>query len=178
MVGCSPDSAKALAERYIQAVGHHVHETLTIMSEAEWLERTTPPFQNNETIGNSRLTRIDAAIAVGEARNELLDSADPTLRRCYDHLQKAKAHMHEEDDQTAVSIYKAMEELETCFGGKEKAEAQLGRQFKDVKRAANDSRHTKGKFEPMSSPPASLVGSAEEVIRKYESWLLATSCSG
>lgn len=169
---CSPDSARALAKKYVRALGKRLLTVPLLITESEWIARTTPPFQGNMTVLSDREDQNRVVTAVSEARNELLASAHATLRRCYDHLQDAREHEGQTNNQTAVSVYQAMEELGKRFGGDEEAAAELGKQFKDVKRAANEERHIEGKFEPMSNPPASLVGAAVEVIREYERYLL------
>lgn len=172
---CSPEAAKALAEKYVDVLGKRLAMAAALITEAEWSARTTPPFGANMTISSTRQDRSRVARAVREARNELLASADEALRRCYDYRQDA--HQHVNTAEAVYAIYKAMEVLEERFGNEQKAVAKLGKQFKAVKRAANEQRHIEGKWEPMLNPPASLVGSAEEVIKQYERYLLMNTSS-
>lgn len=171
---CSPDSAKVLAQKYVDALGKRLLMTPALLTEEDWLRRTTPPFQGNITISSNREDRDRLKRAIREAREELLATDDDVLRRCYGHLQDAREHMNSATNQTTVSVYKAMEELKRAFGGEGKAVRELGNQFKVVGRFANVERHVVGKFEPMPQPSASLLGRALEVIRKYEQYLLAT----
>jgi len=41
---CCPDSARSLAEKYVETLAKHLVRPLTLITEAEWLERTAPPF--------------------------------------------------------------------------------------------------------------------------------------
>lgn len=169
---CSPDSARVLAEKYVGALGKRLLTVPVLITEAEWIARTTPPFQGYSTVLSDREDQNRIVTAVSEARNELLASADEALRRCYNYLQDAHEHMNEATDQTSVSAYKALEELEQSFGGEAEAVAALGKEFKVAKRVANQPRHIEGKYELMPNPPASPLGLATNVIRSYERYLL------
>jgi len=72
-----------------------------------------------------RQDRDRARRAVREARNELLQSADPRLRRCYDHLQDAVEHQMKPSpsgERTAYhDVYMAMEVLIERFGSQKEA---------------------------------------------------------
>lgn len=169
---CSPDSAKSLAEKYVKTLAKHLATVLTLMTEAEWLQRTAPPFGKMTTFYSKREDRGRVVSAVREARNELLASEDKTLRRCYDFLQDALERMCTINDEAAYDAYKAIEVLEERFGGEKKAVAALGNILKKAKTAANEKRHIpeKGQLQPKAS-----VGSVEltrQVVRKYERYLL------
>src|SRR5262245_51007328 len=69
-------SAKALAEKYVEALRKRLGMPSTLMTEEEWLKRTTPPFPLMRTISTNREDRSHVARAVREARNELLASED------------------------------------------------------------------------------------------------------
>ena len=168
---CSLDSARSLAEKYVETLAKHLLMPLTLITEAEWLERTAPPFGKMTTFVN-REDRSRVVSAVREARNELLASEDKDLRRCYDYLQDARERMYTLNDEAAYDAYKAIEVLKERFGDEGKAVAALGNIFKKAKRATNEKRHIpkKGHLQPKAS-----VGSVEltrEVIRKYERYLL------
>ncbi len=170
---CSPNLAKALAQRYVEALGKRLLMTPILMTESEWLIRTGPPYGGNSKIKSDKEDQDRIKMALQEARDELLVTGDEVLRRCYGHLQKAHEHMHADTDQTAVSVYKMIEELESAFGDSEKnAEVALGCKFKKVKQQANKNRHREGKFDPIGNPFALLLGEATDVVRKYERYLL------
>ena len=102
---CSPDSAKSLAEKYVKTLAKHLATALTLMTEAEWLQRTAPPFGKMTTFYSKREDRGRVVSAVREARNELLASEDKTLRRCYDFLQDALERMYTINDEAAYDAY-------------------------------------------------------------------------
>jgi hypothetical protein len=170
---CSQDSAEALAEKYVEALGKCLGMPPHLMTEAEWLKRTTPPFGRMMTISTNREDRNHVASAMREARTAMLTPEDETLRRCYDHLQEAREYMLLHNDEGAhFAAYKAMEALEMAFGGEVKAIAALGETFKVAKTAANSKRHIPEKVQrqPKASMPA--VELVAGVIRKYERYLL------
>lgn len=170
---CSPDSAKALAEKYVETLAKHLVMPLTLMEESEWMLRTTPPCRPMRAISANRedLSRVRVSSAVREARTELLASADEALRRCYDLIQNAHECMNTPNDQGAYfAVYEAMEVLGEYFGNEEKAKAVLGNIFKKAKTAANAKRHHRKKGQPQ--PSAVVVEMATAVIRKYERYLL------
>lgn len=169
---CTPESAKALADKYVSALGKSPTMMAILLTKDEWLERTTPPLGRVVMIDCAQESRDETAKAVKSARNELLPDKDTTLRKVYDHFQDAREHVNPANDQTAFSIYKALEEMEENIGGEEKAVTALGKRFKKAKRAANDKRHREGKFAPTPNPSTSLVALAEEVLREYEQYLL------
>jgi hypothetical protein len=172
---CSSNAAKSLAERYVRTLGRLIVPPLSLITKAEFLARTSPPFGGQMT-GSSigRQDRDRARQAVRLARNELLASGDPWLRRCYDHLQDAREH---EMNPSAASertayhdVYMAMEVLIERFGGKEKAVAALGKCVEDAKRLANSKRHIK-KREQRPPPPGNPMALAIQAIRAYERYL-------
>ena len=169
----SPDSANALAVKYVEALGKGLLMTPTLMTEAEWLQRTTPPFGGNTTIFSNQGDWSQVANAVREARNELLTAADVTLRRCYDCLSDAQVCMHaHKNNEAAYAAYKAIEVLENRFGGEGAAVKILGKKLKQAKTAANKERHI---AEKTLSQPKSSIGTVEltkQVIQKYERYLL------
>ena len=146
--------------------------SLTPITEAEFLERTTPPFRILTTFPVNREDRSRVASAVREARNELLASADKALRQCYNYLQDAHESMNTLTDEPAYAAYKAMEVLVQQFGDEKKAVAVLGKTLKTAKRAANEARHIPKKGEPQPKASVQSVELAREVIRKYERYLL------
>jgi hypothetical protein len=167
---CSPDSAKSLAEKYVETLAKHLATSLTLITEAEWLQRTAPPFGKMTTLYGDR-DRDRVVNAVRDARNELLASEDKTLRGCYDYLQDARERMYTVIDEAAYDAYKAIELLEDRFGGERKAIAVLGKILKKAKTAANHKRHIPRK----GQQPKASVGSVEltrRVVRKYERYLL------
>src|SRR2546428_2818525 len=104
---CSPDSARALAEKYVETLVKHLPVMpLALISEEEFLERTRPPFGNMPTYSVNREDRTRVAGAVREARNELLASADTALRLCYNYLQDAHESMNTLTDEPAYAAYK------------------------------------------------------------------------
>ena len=95
------------------------------------------------------------ALAVREARNELLASADEALRRCYDYLQDAHEHANSLTVEAAYAAYKAMEVLIERFGGSRQAVAALGKTVAEAKRVANGARHIRRKDQPPTRGDAS-----------------------
>ena len=165
---CSPEAARALAEKYIAALKMPVF----LITEEEFLKRTTPPFGGvMRTLSINREGRRQAERAVREARNELLASANEALRRCYNYLQDAHERLYTGED-AAYAVYKAMEVLEERFGGEAKAIAALGKTLKEAKKAANEERHIPEKVKPQANASGRSVGLAREVIRAYERYLL------
>jgi len=170
---CSQDSAESLAEKYVEALRKCLGMPPHLMTEAEWLKRTTPPFGGMRTISTNREDRNHVARAVREARNELLASEDEALRRCYDLLQDAHERMHTPNDQGAYfAAYEAMEVLGEHFGNEKKAKAALGVIFKEAKTAANAKRHHQKKGQLQPQPSVVVVEMATKVIRNYERYLL------
>jgi hypothetical protein len=170
---CSQDSAEALAEKYVEALRKCLGMPPHLMTEAEWLKRTTPPFGGMMTISTNREDRSRVARAVREARNELLASEDEALRRCYDLLQDAHERMHTPNDQGAYfAVYEAMEVLGEHFDNEKKAKAALGVIFKEAKTAANAKRHNQKKGQPQPKPSVVVIEMATKVIRNYERYLL------
>ena len=172
---CSSDSAKALAEKYVETLAKHLVMPLTLMEESEWMLRTTPPCRPMRAISANRedLSRVRVSSAIREARTELLASADEALRRCYDLLQDAYERMHTPNDQGAYfAAYEAMEVLGEHFGNENKAIAALGNIFKKAKTAANAKRHHQKKGQLQPQPSVVVVEMATAVIRKYERYLL------
>jgi hypothetical protein len=123
---CSPVSARSLAEKYVETLAKHLATTLTLMTEDDWVLRTTPPLGRMMTLNIQRQDRGRAVRAVRNARNELLASEDRTLRKCYDYLQDALERVPPGNDEAAYDAYKASEVLEERFGGEKKAVAALG----------------------------------------------------
>jgi hypothetical protein len=169
---CSPDSAKSLAENYVNALAKHLAKPLSLTTEAEWLARTAPPFGNMTMIYDDREDRGRVVRAIREARNELLASEDETLRRCYNHLQDARERIYTANEDAAYDAYKAIEVLVERFGDEKKAIAALGKILKTAKTAANTKRHIpkKGRLQP--KPSVESVELTRQVIRKFERYLL------
>lgn len=170
---CSQDSAEALAKKYVEALGKCLGMCPHLITKAEWLKRTTPPFGGMRTISTNREDRNYVARAVREARTALLAPEDETLRRCYDHLQEAREHMRLLNEEGAcVAAYKAIEVLEERFGGEGKAVDALGKALKVAKTAANSKRHIpeRVRLQPMVS--VSAVELSADVIRNYERYVL------
>ncbi len=169
---CSPGSARALAEKYVETLAKRLVMSLALITEAEFLERTTPPFGSMMTFSVTREGRSRVASAVREARNELLASADKALRQCYNYLQDAHESMNTLTDEPAYAAYKAMEVLVEQFGDERKAVAALGKTLKEAKRAANEERHIPKEGQPQPKASVRSLELAKEVIRKYERYLL------
>jgi hypothetical protein len=171
---CSSAAASALAEKYVTSLGKRVVSPLALITEQEFLVRTTPPFGAMTTRSATREGRERIARAVREARNELLSAADETLRRCYEYFQDAREQINILDGKPAYEAYKALEVLEARFGSERNAIAVLGKVFKKAKRAANEPRHIPRKGLPQSRESASLesVELVRETIRAYERYLL------
>jgi hypothetical protein len=169
---CSPDSAKSLAEKYVKALAKHLGKPLNLLTEAEWLARTVPPFGKMTTIYVDREDRGRVARAVKQARNELLASEDEALRRCYDYLQDAHERPPAVSAEAAYDAYKAIEVLEGRFGDERKAVDALGNILKKAKRAANEKRHIPEKIRLQSKASVGPVELTRQVIRKFERYLL------
>jgi hypothetical protein len=171
---CSLESVKVLAEKYVETLATHLVMLLSLMTEAEWMKRTTPPFGNNMTmLCDNRRDPSRVMSAVRAARNELLPLEDETLRRCYDHLQDARKYLHTPNDEGMhFEAYKAMEVLENHFGGESKAVAALGETFKKAKTAANTKRHIPEKVQRQPKTSVGAFELATRVIRRYEQYLL------
>jgi hypothetical protein len=167
-----PESAALLAERYVEALRKFLVSSVILITEEEFLLRTAPPFGGTMV---SRQGREDdpgrAARAVRGARNECLASADPWLRRCYDHLQDAREQVNTPKGNPAYDAYKAMEVLVERFGSGDAAVAALGKTVKIAKRVADERRHIpkKGRAPAPAGDPLAL---ATEVVRAYERYLL------
>ncbi len=169
---CSPDSAKSLAEKYVKALAKHRGKPLTLITEAEWLARTAPPFGKMTMLYVDQEDRDRVARAVREARNELVASEDEALGRCYNYLQDAHERPPAASVEAAYDAYKAIEVLGSRFGSEHKAIDALGEILKEAKTAANEKRHIpeKSRLQPKAS-----VGPVEltrQVIRKFERYLL------
>lgn len=174
---CSPDSARALAEKYVQTLAKRLGSLLSLITQAEFLVRTDPPFGKMTTFSLGREGRSGVARAVREARNEILASADMALRRCYDYLQDAHERMNTLTDEPASAVYKAMEVLIERFGGEPNAVAALGKTLKEAKRVANEGRHIPRKGQSQRNASGRSVELAKEVVRAYERYLLGTTVS-
>ncbi len=174
---CSPEAARAMAERYIEALRRRLPDGLfALITTEEFLTRTTPPFGGMmTTISSSREDRNRGARAIREARNELLVGADEALRRCYDYLQDAHEHANSLTEEAAYAAYKAMEVLIERFSGSKQAVAALGKTVAEAKRLANDARHIRKKGQPPTRGDASTrsVDLARQAVRSYERYLLS-----
>ena len=136
----SYDVARALAEKYVTALGKNLASPMTLITEEEFLKRTTPPFGNfvmtNRTASLAWEERGLCARAIKAARTELLADADPTLRQRYDYLQEAVEEERKPDRKPAYAVFKAMEVLKERFGSDGKAGRILGKVFEQTKQAA------------------------------------------
>jgi len=176
----SPAAAQALAEKYIEALRHHIHTPLWLMTEEEMWARTAPPFGVMRVMSASREDRKRTHTAVNGARNELLANADPALRRVYDYLRRAQEEDGRLGDKSIFDLYKAVETIENALGGEAQAGQILGvlKEIKALKRAANektsDERHAPA--DPATTPPRADLGRAFEntmaVVRAYEAHLI------
>ncbi len=54
---CSPGSAKSLAEKYVKTLAKHLATSLTLITEEEWSQRTSPPFGKMMTVHIDRKDR-------------------------------------------------------------------------------------------------------------------------
>ncbi len=174
---CSPESARSLAESYVETLSRLIVAPLSLISEADFLARTAPPFGGRTADSSARWQDRDRARrAVREARNELLQAADSWLRRCYDYLQNAVEHRinpSPSGERTAYhDVYMAMEVLIERFGSDKAAVAALGQSVKDAKRLANSERHIKKKKGPTPPPPGDPIALATQAIRAYERHLI------
>jgi hypothetical protein len=165
----TPESAELLAGRYVEALSKLLVSSVALMTEKEFLIRTAPPFGG--MLMASRVGREDdpgrAARAVRGARNECLASADPWLRRCYDHLQDAREQVNTPKGNPAYDAYKAMEVLVERFESGDAAVAALGKTVKVAKWVADERRHIpkKGRAPAPAGDPLAL---ATEAVRSYE----------
>jgi hypothetical protein len=170
----SYDAAKALAEKYVRLLGQNLAAPITLITEEEFLKRTTPPLGNfvmtNMPVARAWEERGLSARAVKAARTELLADADESLRRCYDYLHEAIEEGKKLDGKPAYAVFKAMEVLKERFGSDGKAGKVLGKVFEQTKQAANAERHIPKKNQP--SPKGQPVQLARETIRAYERYLL------
>ena len=172
---CSLDSAKALAVKYVEALGGKglLMSPPLLLTEAEWLQRATPPFGGNAMTFFNQDDPSRIEYAVREARNELLTAADQTLRRCYDYLSDAQVNMHaHKNDVAAYAAYKAIELMERRFGGEGEAVKVLGKRLKKAKTAANNERHIPKKGLPQPKHSVEPVELTRQVIHEYERYLL------
>ena len=171
---CSLGLARALAERYIEALRRHLPGVSALITTEEFLIRTAPPFGRMTVVSMSREDGRRVALAVREARNELLASGDEALRRCYDYLQDAHEHATSLTADAAYAAYKAMEVLIERFGGSKQAVAALGKTVAEAKRVANGARHIQRNGQPPTRGDASArsVNLARQAIRSYERHLL------
>jgi len=174
---CSPESARSLADSYVETLSRLMVGPLSLITEADFSARTTPPFGGLMTGSSAwRQDRDRARRVVREARNEFLKVADPWLRRCYDHLQDAienRMNPSPSGDRTSYhDVYMAMEVLIDRFGSEDAAIATLGQSVKDAKRLANSKRHIKKKKGPTPPPPGDLIALATQAIRAYEQHLI------
>jgi len=173
----SPEAARGLADRYVAVLGKHLVVPLFLMTEEEFLKRTTPPLGNlvltNRIPGTAwREEHGHTARAIKTARGELLAGADQTLRQCYDYLQEAVEEGKKLDGKPAYAVFKAMEVLQERFGSDGKAGKVLGKVFEQAKQAANVERHIPKKNQLRSKgQPVQL---ARETIRAYERYLLGS----
>jgi hypothetical protein len=173
LVTSSEGSATSLAEKYVRTSGKCLAMPITMMTEAEWLQRTAPPFGKMTTSYSGREGRDHAMEAIRKARNELLISDDMTLRRCYDYLQDAQERMYAGNDGVVFDAYNALEVLEVKFGNEREAVAILGQLFRKAKKAANtEGRHIPEKFRRPSDGSGGAMELTRQVIRKYEQYLL------
>lgn len=169
---CAPGSARALAEKYIETLRKGLASPLALITEEEFLVRTTPPFGGMMTSPSWQEDRSRCATAVREARNALLSTDDQILRRSYDHLQDAAERLNTLDGEPAYEAYKAIEVLEVHFGSEAKAVDALGKTFKKAKRAANAPRHIPEKSRPPANAFGGSVELVKQVVRAYERYLL------
>ena len=179
----SPDNALALANRYVEALNRRLVPQLQLMTEEEFIARTTQLFPLRpvgETVAYSRERRERTFRAVDEARNELLANADPALQRVYGYLRRAREQDGRFRENAILDLYKAVETIENALGGEAEAGQILGclQAIKALKRVANertaDERHAP--TDPAATPVRADIGRAFEntlaVVRPYEAYLM------
>jgi lipopolysaccharide biosynthesis regulator YciM len=169
---CSADSATTLAEKYVETLVKRLGSHLSLITEAEFLARTEPPFGKMTTYSRGHEGRSEVARAVREARKDVLSSADMALRRCYDHLQDAHERMFTLREAAAFDAYKAMEVLMERLGSESNAVAALVKKVKEAKRVANEGRHIPQKGQSQQKASGRSVDLAKEAVRAYERHLL------
>jgi len=173
------DAARALADRYVAVLGKHLVVPPFLMTEEEFLKRTTPPLGNlvitNRTPSTEWEGHGHTARAIRAARGELLAGADEWLRRCYDYLQEAIEEGKKLDGKPAYAVFKAMEVLKERFGSDGKAGKVLGKVFEHTKQAANVERHIPIPKKKQPSPKGQPIQLARETVWAYERYLLQSS---
>jgi hypothetical protein len=176
----SADAARALAERYVEALRRRLVTPLWLQTEEEFLARTNPPFGGMvQMISASREDCERTNRAVNEARNELLTNANPALGRAYDYLRRARQDSGMLHTGAMFDLYKAIETIANALGGEAEAGRILGvlKEIKTLKKAANeptrDERHAP--VDPAAPPAPADIGRALEntlvVVRAYEAYL-------
>jgi len=170
----TPTSARELADKYAAILAKHLLVPVTLITNEEFATRTEPPFgYHNPALSRRYRNSDETAKAVRDARNEMLSSADKTLRECYDHMQDAFIALRASHSQTAAyAVYKAIEVLEDSFGGEHKATGVIGDILKKAKTAANQERHIAKKVQNQPKTSDHPVGLTQQVIRNYENHLL------
>ena len=135
------DAARKLAEVYVETLSRFGVAHFSLITEEEFLERTAPPFRSQMTnvpVGRPERERVGRTVR--DARNQVLASGDPWLRRCYDHLQNAREHAARAaapDDKTAYheayldhrglgGAFRGREASRRCIG-QDPSESQAGR---------------------------------------------------
>jgi hypothetical protein len=76
----SPGAAKSLAEKYVKALEDCLGLSLVLMTEEEWVARTTPPLGPMRALRHTEEDRTRVARALRKVRNALLASTDKALR--------------------------------------------------------------------------------------------------
>ena len=170
----SSTAARAVAEKYAAVLEKHLARPMTLITEEDYL-KTFATTMTNRVSKREELERSQRAIKA--ARSELLEGADPALRRCYDYLQNAR----ERDDGAIFDLYKVGETIKNVFGGWSQAGEILGvsKELQDLKLVANeptgDERHAPR--DPASTPRPADLGRAREntktVVRAYEAYVAA-----
>lgn len=167
----SHQEARQLAKRYIGMLGTHLPAPLRLIT----IEELAPMPAQVSTVRFPWRDEIQRfREAKRRAREELLASGDPTLRRCYAYLDEAREH----EEQSLSHLYKVIDAIENEFSGEQKAVQvlRIGKKGKKVKQLASeparDERHAPKRAEKVQRPsPAERAQAMKDtiaVLRAYE----------
>lgn len=172
--GADETSARAVAERYREALRRHGVLVFGLMTHEEFASRPPSIMQVISPPAPGDAERTPRTIRL--ARNELLEGGDPYLKRAYEYVQTAREKQQDGNPETLYDLYKAIETIENALGGEDSACNVLGvrAEIKSVKRMANeptaDERHAPR--DPSQTAGAANLALALEqtrtVLRAYE----------
>jgi len=178
------EQASILARRYVENLGRLLADTLSLLTEKEYMALPVWAHQNHAMLGmQPPAWAPDGVRVIREARNSVISYKWP-LRACYDYLQDASTDL----ENFFPEIYKMVETMAHHVGGEAALIEKTGlrKEVKLLKRIANehdrDERHAPKDSAPPVAPTGAELAEAQEyastLLRKFEELCRADGVAG